>query len=51
MATTEAMPGLVLPEDDREIPLLYAELVDWISGCSHPPPSAAWLVGAQRGQK
>ena len=51
MATTEAMAGLVSPEADREIPLLYVELVDWISGYSRPPPSAAWLVGAQRGQK
>ena len=40
MATTEAMAGLVSPEADREIPLLYVELVDWISGYSHPPPSA-----------
>jgi hypothetical protein len=39
MATTEAMAGLVSPEADREIPLLYVELVDWISGYSHPPPS------------
>jgi len=26
MATIEAMAGLVSPEGDREIPLLYAEL-------------------------